>query len=176
MEAFITDAMAGTLKRRRFISLIKAEMTRLGKLAYRDGLIDGGVLDGVPDKSDLATIEALLAQAKAFVVGLADQVYVDEPSLSWAQTKPAMWYRGSIHPLYSAGLLSANKNGMYEFTGVPGADPCKDCQRLTGQRHRLKDWARRNLNVPFIGQATECGGYNCKHILAPTTGRARGRF
>ncbi len=29
-------------------------------------------------------------------------------------------------------------------------DHCATCQRLKGQRHRLKDWARRNLIPPGL--------------------------
>jgi HK97 family phage portal protein len=176
MEGFIREAIGGNLARRRFISLVKAEIRRWGQLAFRDGLIDGGVLDGVPDENDQQVIKDLLKEAQSHVSRLADQVYDDEAQASMAETKPALWYRGSIAPLYQAGLLSADKNGMYEFAGLPGADSCRDCQRLEGQRHRLKAWAERDLLVPRVGQNTECEGWQCNHILVPTDGRARGRF
>jgi hypothetical protein len=65
---------------------------------------------------------------------------------------------------------------MYEFTGEDGAESCSDCQRLKGQRHRMKDWTRKGLRPRVDTSAFECGGWMCQHVLARTTDRASGKW
>jgi HK97 family phage portal protein len=179
VEALLDDQQAGKVTRRRFGTLLRSFNARFGPNAFRDGLIEGGVIDGVPDADDTRKIKALVQQANSHVTNFANQLYAGEVSAAQVAGKPAAWFKGSIVPLYQAGVLSADANGMYKFTGIDGAKTCKDCPRLKGQVHRLKAWDKRGLNMvggAFVGQNTECKGHECLHFLAPTSARAKGRF
>jgi hypothetical protein len=178
VEDILAEARAGNIDRTRFANLLRAEITRFGRIAYRDGLIDGGVIDGVTDEDDDKIIRQEIANARGFVSNFGASVF-SEGGISdeAAAGKPALWFKGAILPLYQAGRVSADANGMYEFARVsPTNDKCPDCVRLEGQVHRLKAWASRNLLVPRPGQETDCEGWQCGHQLIPTTGRAKGKF
>jgi hypothetical protein len=90
-----------------------------------------------------------------------------------AKQKPAMWYNKSIAPAYQSALLSADKNGMYEWA-LGKAEHCSDCLRLNGQRHRMRDWKRKGL-LPQ-SDVLECGGFNCKCSLNKVNAKARGNY
>lgn len=140
---------------------------------YIQGMEDGGVTDE-PDDDDNAKIRELVSSANSFVDSFISTLYGDGISDAQAAGKASQWYRGAISPAYSAGVVSANGNLMAEFGGEDGTEICPTCQRLKGQRHRYKDWVKRNLDVPKIGQATECKGWQCAHKLIPVTGKAVG--
>lgn len=143
--------------------------------AYIEGMAAGGVEDD-PDNEDNVAIRSLVSDANSYVSGFVDTLYGAGISDAQAALKAGQWWRGSIMPAYNAGLLSANGNLMMEFGGEDGDEICSTCQKLKGQRHRFKHWKARNLDVPHIGQATECGGWKCLHKLIPVTGRAKGSW
>jgi HK97 family phage portal protein len=177
IDGFIREAVAGNINRARMGVLMRGENSRFVQLAYRDGLIDGGVLDGVPTDDDKEVIDSLIRKANSFVSNFTAEVFSGKLSQTQLLTKPAQWYRGAINPAYTNGLLSADKNGMYECVRLrPSKNPCVDCIRLQGQRHRLSAWARRDLMMGSAGQNTECEGFNCNHTLKKTRGRARGSW
>lgn len=172
----LTNARSGDLTKARFRTITRGLVQRYGRMAYEDGLQAGGV-DEAPDPDDLAEIAALTAAQTEFIAALSDVVY-SKTGLTdgQAEQKPSMWYNKSISPFYDAGLLSANRNGYYLFTGTDGAKSCGTCQRLQGQVHRLKDWTRKRLRPRVDTNNYICGGWQCKHLLSPADGRASGRF
>lgn len=142
---------------------------------YIEGMLTGGVEDE-PDDDDNVRIRELVDEANSHVDSFISTLYGDGITDAQAALKAGQWWRGSIFPSVSAGLLSANGNLMMEFGGEDGAEICSTCSRLKGQRHRFKDWKKRNLDVPHVGQATECGGWECGHKLIPVTGKAVGNW
>lgn len=176
-EALLGEARGGSVDRKRFPLLMRSIIRRQALKAYSDGLIDGGVTDGQLDDEDQAKFTSLYADASNYVRDFWKSLY-DGDGISEAQAaqRPAMWWNKSILPQYEAGRMSADKNGMYEFAGDDGAESCSTCLRLKGQRHRLRDWSRKEL-VPGVNTTNfECGGWQCKHKLIRTTERARGKF
>lgn len=180
-EAAFSDMLRAVvdeqMDRRRFGTVLRALLRKFGAQAYRDGLIDGGLDDGVLDDDDQATLNQLLAEQSAYVTAIGDRLFREDGRFEAQDSaKPLLWWNKSVVPLYQAGRLSADKNGLYEFAGEDGAESCATCQRLKGQRHRLKDWARHNLIPPGEAPDFECGGWQCKHQLIKVTGQARGTF
>lgn len=177
METLLGQAVDGAIDQRTFSILLGALISQYGYLAYRDGLIDGGVTDGVFSADDDKALQDLIEIARSYITGIADALYQDGLTSAEVLGKPLMWFNGALVPIYQAGLLSANDDGMYEFTRTNDTkEPCPDCLRLEGQRHRLYEWEEHNLLVPRPEQATECKGYQCGHELTPTTGRAKGEW
>lgn len=174
MEDFILQAREGAINRRRAGIVLRGLISRYGRIAYRDGLVAGGVIDGTLDDDDEARVGLLTAEQSQYVTNFLNTLYTTGVSDVQAMTKPAMWFNKSITPFFDAGRLSADKNGNYEFILGPTEKHCTDCPRLNGQIHRLRDWARKNLIPPT--SETQCGGYNCKCRVVRTNERARGRF
>jgi hypothetical protein len=148
-----------------------------GYRAYRDGLIDGGVTDGTFSTDDNKTMMGLVQSARDDIRGVADNLFKDGLTDAEVAGRSLIWFNGAIIPIYHAGLMSADADGMYEFTRVNNTkEPCADCLRLEGQVHRLREWEENNLLVPRPEQATACKGYQCGHTLKKVQGRAKGNF
>lgn len=158
----LTGARDGSINRRRFGVVLRALVGKYGKSAYKDGLIDGGISDGVMDEEDNAAYAVELAKQSAFVTALGDAVYQQGISDAQAAGKAQMWFNGSIAPFFDDGRGSADRNGYYTFHLGGAENHCLDCLRLDGQTHRFKDYQRKNLIPGRPGQATECGGWQCK--------------
>ena len=173
-SALLADALDGGVNKRSFSAKLRALINTYGKAAYSDGLLDGGVDDELDD-DDKAAIALLLAEQSRYVTALADTLYADEDTITpaMAEQKPAMWFNKSIMPFYTEGLLAADRNGMYEWK-YGATEHCADCKRLNGQRHRLKDWARRGL-LPQ-SSSLECGGFLCECELVKVNGKAKGSW
>ena len=175
-ELGFEDLMAARkdLTERSLAARVRSLVRQYGYLAYQDGLEAGGVTDGVLDDEDEAEFMTMLAAQNAYVADFAKSAA--DLSDAEAAIKPAMWFRKSVSPFFDVGRNSADKNGVYEFAGEDGEESCTTCQRLKGQRHRMKDWTRKQLRPGVDTTNFDCGGWNCRHKLARTTERARGKF
>lgn len=163
----------GIDNRRRAGNILRQIIRVFGARAYRQGLVDGGVFDD-PSDDEQAEINSLIAEQSKYVSNLT-QVLIKEDGITDAQArdKAAMWFNKSIQVFYAAGLLSANKNGLYEWVIGPTEESCRDCIRLNGQKHRLRHWKARYMPQD---DKLSCRGFNCKCRLVPTTGKAQGKF
>lgn len=162
------------IDRRRAGLLLRGSLRTFGARAYRDGLSDGGVTDATMSDDDMTRFNLLLAQQSQYVSNFTATVIGAGISDAQAFGKPQMWFNKSIQPFYDAGLLSANKNGNYEWVLGATEQHCKDCSRLNGQIHRLKSYFAKNLYPK--SSALACRGFRCDCRLIRTAERARGRF
>ena len=163
----------------RFGIIARDLLRKWGLQAFRDGLEDGGVQpyaeDGAPlplDASEQKAYTSWLAEQSAYVSRLSNELNTTE-ELN-ADYRASLWGNKSLMSIYQAGLISADKNGMYRWELGKTEKHCKDCSRLSGQVHRLKDYQRRRL-LPN-SDTLECTGMNCDCNLIKTTERAKGRF
>lgn len=156
--------------------IIRSAATR----AYIDGLVNGGVLDGVLSEDDQDTLSSHIATQSQYVTNLGEEIFKTETGISEAVAarKPILWFNRSVMPMYDAGQLSANGNRMMEFTGHDGEENCATCKRLKGQRHRHKDWARKGLRPDAVEDSDnfDCGLWECEHHLIPVMAAARGNW
>lgn len=173
-EDLLTRARNDEATRQQFRSKLASLLNKYGKMAFMDGLTDGGLDEPELDDDDRDTIARLLAEQSEYVSGITDTLFKgDGVSDAQADFKPAMWFNKSINPMYQAGLVSADKNGLYEW--VYGAtEHCADCLALNGQRHRLKEFNKRGL-MPQ-SSTLECKGFQCKCKLVKVSGRPRGNW
>lgn len=170
----IQAGMNSDVNRRRFGTVLRANLSRLGRKAYQDGLDDGGA--GVGDdglsEDDLAEIATVLAEQNTYVAPFADSIF--SGTQVNAEARATMWANKSLDAFYQRGLLSADRNGLYEWRLGSTEQHCDDCLRLNGQKHRLKDWHKKGW-IPR-SQKLACKGFNCDCDLFSTKGRASGRY
>lgn len=173
-EDLLAGARDEAMNRRRFGLVARALIAKYARRAYEDGLKDGGVEDGMDD-DDLRDVATYTAQQSAFVTDIGAVLFRgDGISDAQADQKPELWFNKSIYPAYERGRLSADKNGLYEWTLGRTEQHCETCLTLNGQRHRMKDYAKRQL-LPR-SSALACGGWLCDCKLTKSEGRARGRW
>lgn len=175
--ASLSDLIKGGLQdevtRRRFGIVMRAQLRRLGQQAYEDGLKAGGIDDPI-DEDGQAWVMGWLADQSDYVTRFANELFKQGLTPDEVSNRAEMWANKSLEGPYNAGLTSADKNGLYEFVGDDGAESCKTCQRLRGQRHRLKDWHKKKLIPRRDTKSFECGGWRCMHRLQRVTGKAQG--
>lgn len=175
-EDLLAEARTGGLERRRWATLVRALLRRWGIQAFRDGLVDGGYDPGDEPlgEDDQAELDRLLAEQSQYVTQFGEALFADGVSDPQATGKPAMWFNKSVLPLYQAGRLSADKNGLHEWLLGRTEEHCQSCLAAVGQRHRLKDWYKAAV-IPQ-GDQLGCKGFLCDCKLQRVTGRAKGRL
>lgn len=171
----IEAAKAGDMPRQRFRVVARALLRRHGLDAYKDGLKDGGVDTDALEDDDQTQFALWLADQNPYISAIERRLYVDERAEN-AEASAEMWANKSLQTAYYDGLQSAAANGMFEFAGEDGVESCTTCQRLKGQRHRLKTWTRKQLRPGVDTQNYECKGFFCNHVLVRTDQPAYGRF
>jgi hypothetical protein len=170
VAAAISDAASGEISKAAFAIRMRAALSKFGKAAYLDGLEDGGVEATALEGADSDSFATILAAQSAYVTdaraGITD--FGGD-----AEARAAMWGNKSLQLFYDAGLMSSDKNGLYLWE-MGNTEHCKDCLRLNGQKHRLKEWHDEG----WLPQSSdlECGGYRCQCSLKKTTGRAKGSY
>lgn len=177
VENLFMAAIAGQMNRQRFGIRLRALIARFGRLAYQDGLEDGGVAAQDMTDEDRVEIAELTAEQSVYVTNVGDAIYQDNRvTEAEARGKPAMWFNKSIKPFYNAGRRSADRNGYYVFVFGNTEEHCNDCLRLNGQIHRLRDWLGNKRRMYPQSSALECNGFRCDCNLKPADGPARGKF
>ena len=179
-EDLLRAARKGDLDRRGWAARVRRDLRKYGEQAFRDGLEDGGVVlePGEPLSSeDAATVAELAASQSQYVTELGSVLFRDDGiSNDQASLKPTQWFNKSVMPFYDAAGVSADRNAMKEFAGNDGAESCATCTRLKGQRHRYKDWARKEFLPPYGAHLDCADGGLCQHQLVTVFGKARGNW
>lgn len=174
-EDLASAGQDGDLTRRRAGTVLRANLNRLGKQARLDGLLQGGVEELSDD--DLDAHAVWLADQSQYVTAFMDEVYSAGLSEAQVSARAEAWSNKSLQLAYAEGVQSADANGMYIFEGEDGAESdCTTCPRLKGQKHRMKEWAAKELRPGIDTKNFDCGGWECKHRLTKTTGRASGKW
>lgn len=162
------------LDRRAFTVTMRSFLKNYGLQAYKDGMRQGGVTVDTLDPEDNVEYMSVFLDQAQYIAGLADAVFKDKAiTPDNAQDRAMMWGK-SLQLFDDAGLISADRNGMYRYKRGLTSDSCVDCKRLDGQVHRLKTYKARN-RMPR-SNSLACKGYRCLCSLERTTERARGRF
>lgn len=174
-RAFVTDfsdlaeaGLADDVTRRRAGVVLRAQIARHGRAAYNDGLRAGGVEDGMSE-DDLAAVTTLIAEQSSYVTDFLNSLYAD--GVTDVAAHSTMWANKSLQPFFDAGRLSADANGLYVWE-LGNAEHCASCLKMSGQKHRLKEYAAKGV-MPK-SSALECRGYNCACRLVKTSGRSKG--
>lgn len=154
----------GDITANRFNTIAMAQLRKYGLAAFRDGLNEGGVnttdSTGAPialEPDEQAAYEGWLLEQSAYVS--AFNKTLSKGATPDAIAKASLWANKSIMPIYTEGVISADKNGMYQWV-VGNTEHCEDCLRLNGQVHRLRNYVSRG----WVPQASklQCGGWRCQ--------------
>jgi len=176
-EDVLAEARSGNLTRRRFATIMRSLIAKHGNKAYRDGLTDGGTDPDEIDEEQVNEIASIKQEQSQYVTSFGETLFKgDGVSDAQAIGKAEMWFNKSIMPFYQKALLSADKNGMFEWV-YGQTEHCADCLRLSGQRHTMKNWNKSGYLPQSNGsEELECGGFNCKCKFVRVYGRARGKY
>ena len=176
VAAELIGTLAKDKDRRRFGIRMRKELKRHGEQAFKDGLELGGVPATEITSDDKTTVKQWLTEQSAFVTDMGKTLLAkDDPTTTDEHAKAKLWGSKSLMSIYQQGILSADANMMMQFVGKPGKESCKDCKRMTGQRHRMKDIIAKGWEAR--SDKYDCGGFNCNHEWKPARGkRAKGRY
>lgn len=175
--AVLIDANNGDIaSRRRAGTILRGILSREGRRAVLDGLEAGGVKTDTLEGDDQSRYSGWVSEQSGYVSGLTARIFGQGLSDKQIIATTEAWANKSLQGAYYIGLESADKNGMYKFTGSDGEESCDTCSRLKGQVHRMKEWTKRQLRPGVDTESFDCGGFNCSHYLSRTTDSARGRF
>lgn len=170
----VTQALNGDMNRRQLAALMRARLRRVGEAMFLDGLVDGGVRGAELDDADKAQIQYWLGQQGAYIDSFTTEVFTSGLTTEQVQARAAMWTNKTLQPMFDAGRISADRNGLYEWELGATEKHCTDCLRLNGQVHRLKECYVRGW-LPKSDKL-ECEGYQCDCRLTRTRKPAQGRF
>lgn len=171
-EDLAAAGLDGDLNRRRAGTVLRANVSRLGRAAYSDGLKQGGVEELSED--DLAAIAVLIAEQSGYVTAFMDTLFADGVTAGGITAHANAWANKSLQVFYDAGVLSADANGLYLWELGATEDHCADCQRMAGQKHRFKEYHDKGIYPK--SDTLDCGGFQCDCRLTKTTGRAKGKW
>lgn len=172
-EDLVSTALKGDMPRSRFAIVSRALLKKYGRMSMLDGLKDGGIETDELDSDDMATFTVWIAENSGYLSDFADRIYKTDTNMT-PSARAEAWGSKSLRDIYQKGLLSADKNGLYEWVYGDVVEHCDTCRALHGQRHRLKDYAKRDL-LPG-STALACSGYNCACKLVKAKGSTKGRW
>lgn len=175
-ETLMDSARTDAIRRKNFGRELMGLIETYTERGFKDGLIDGGILDAALDDEDMDALNAVILDQRTYVRGFTDKLYGDGIDDELASQKSAMWWNGSIMPSYFKGLNSAAKNSYYLWVIDLAKENCRSCKALDGQIHRLRDYTKANY-LPNSDRL-ECGaGKQCGCKLQPMPGaKSTGRF
>lgn len=162
------------LNRSAFGVTMRSLLKSYGTQAYKDGMAQGGVYVDALDPEDATASATVFVEQSRYINGLADDVFKTKTvTVNNAYFRAQMWGK-SLQAFNDAGLLSADRNGMYRWDRGLTSDSCPTCLRMAGQVHRFGTWKARGI-LPK-SSALKCKGFRCLCQLVRTTEKARGRF
>lgn len=172
----VFDELAkGAVGQARAMIIMHREIERFGRMAYLDGLVDGGISDAQMTLKDFKALSSLFTRQKQFASRFIQAVLKDGLSPAQLQSKPDVWFNGSILPFFYEGQANGKDNPNERWDMDASKENCKSCVRLNGQVHRRSTWNDRGLYPNserlLCGAGKQCG---CRRTI--TTEAARGRF
>jgi hypothetical protein len=166
-------ALENGLPKAEFEASLWALITTITQQAYLDGLSDGGA-GGDYSQQDSLIVAELLNDQRQYVKQFAILLYTDNISVLNIESKQDAWFNKSIGAFYYSGLVSANRDAMYEWVIGNTEVHCKTCLALDGQRHRLSEFSAYG----YLPQSSKlaCKGFYCDCRLKRVKAGSRGNL
>jgi hypothetical protein len=135
----------------------------LAEQAYTDGMLRGGV-DAPLDADDVMTVNIWVSGQLRHTWGLAEALGEALQTGDWnaVNVRRQMWL-DAMAELEGRGFASAQGNMMVTWRLGQTEEHCATCNRLNGQRHRLKWFVSRGyIPQQNASETLECGGWRCQ--------------
>lgn len=166
VAVILSDAQTGTINKSSFSARMRSTINQYGKAAYLDGMQTGGVDADAFDDTDSEAFAGILASQSTYVSGLANKIYKSETEVNFnPDNKSYLWGQKTLNDFYYAGVMSADKNGMYTFTGDDGKESCDTCKSMKGVSHRMSWYVKNKMRPGVDTESFDCGGWQCQHFL-----------
>jgi hypothetical protein len=158
---------------------ILGDMRRLVKDAvadaYIEGLAEGGIpADEMSDDDALMIVELSQAQldhVTDFVRAIREAKDDKAAQRDILNSRVPMW-AASIESAGAQGLASAKANAMGTWKLGKTEEHCETCQKLNGQRHRMKWFTSKGYIPRQPGSETlACHGFNCDCQVVDDSGQ-----
>lgn len=173
----VYGAVSGYLESTKPSTSYKSAMSQAVAKAFVDavnaGYVEGGgelPLDEDTNEWLTGWMNSELSNVGSLFVSLALLRKEDDTDPVEEGFRRAEGYANTLDGLFNTAILYGMKNKMLTFSGSDGAESCKDCQNLKGQRHRAS-WFIAHDSVPPSGLGLECHpGGRCEHYLEDDDG------
>jgi hypothetical protein len=175
-SAILIESNKEAINRRRSGTLLRSTVNKYGRRLMIDGLSQGGVIVETLEGEDKQTFDQWSKRQSNYISNLTATIYDQGLSDLQIKARVQMWANKSMQEIFSYGIISGDRNGMYEVTGEDGLESCKTCQRIKPQVHRYKDWYNRRMRPGIDTENYDCGGFHCNHRLVKSSKKASGRF
>lgn len=173
VDVFNAESSVGDLSRS-----MRTMVRVYGRMAYTEGMREGGVDD--PEKEisdeDEAEIAKWIAGQLEHVAGFAQAAGDTRKSDNRRDAQAAvlarfdMWLQ-SLRDIGSRGKASAMSDRMVTWKLGATEDHCPTCSRLNGSRHRLSWFMARGYRPQENGsESLACGGWRCECVLIDDKG------
>lgn len=153
-------------------SNMRALIRGMAAQAYAEGVREGGIQDAEAqmDDTDTAAIADWVAGQLPFVTDFLHAV-VDQGNTGDILSRIELWV-GALGSLGHQAVMNAQANMMVTWIYGDTTEHCPVCQKLNGQRHRLK-WFRDKGYIPRepASETLSCGGWNCDCSLVDDDGK-----
>lgn len=177
IEQIIGRAARGDSSRAKFGGEMRAALRRFGLVAFRDGMKEVGYDPESFGPDELAAFREWQTRQSEFVTGIGDEIFREGGLIGGAEQAAArarMWGLVSLESAREAGMAVAAPNQRFIWVMGPTEEHCRDCVRLNGQVHTMREWKASGY-TPTSGK-TECKSFNCECQLVPTDQPVRGDF
>ena len=175
MNPVIKELSNGNLTQSRGQIIMHNAIDRFGRLAYLDGLIDGGIPDAQMTLQDFRALSNMFTRQKQYASKFVQKALADGLTDTQVAGKAKEWFNGSIMPFFYEGQKNGKDNPNEIWDMDESKENCDSCKRLNGQVHRRSTWNAKGLYPNSM--KLDCGaGKRCGCERSPTALKARGRF
>lgn len=163
LTALIRKAFRGDMTVGEMSTEHRAMLRNLAPGCYYEGMAQGGVEQSEADETDQQTIADWITEQSGYTRDFAKaaiQAGKDKEAQAQVLARADLWL-AALMALGNLGRANAQANTMGTWK-YDGGEHCATCEKLDGQRHRLKWFVARNYIPRNPGAALDCGGFNCK--------------
>lgn len=173
LTRYVVDASNRNMKAAQIARAMRGDVLSFSEQAYTEGLKEGGSDEEITSDDDKAIRDWVLSQTP-HIFDFADSAVEVSKFTGDERTgaRDAMLDRVQlwVNELNSLGqLASVNAKGDPMLTmkrdGPMAKDPCRDCAKWDGERHRKSFWEKRGLLERNGNENFACGRWDggCNH-------------
>jgi hypothetical protein len=141
---------------------MRSALRRYGLIAFRDGLLDGGLDPESLGETELKVFREWQAEQSGYVSALGAEVFQQGITEAEVRTRATMWANMSLDRIHSRAKTLAAPKQKARFRLGATKDHCLDCSYLDGKIATLEDWQKSGWEPRSgISNRHACGGFHC---------------